>query len=309
MGATSGILALTLLAMGGGHLLARRGLLTPPRTRRLARFLADVAFPLLCLLRIAPMDGATLRAGAGVPIAVILLLALSALLGEGLARAARIEPRHRPGVHFCAALPNWIFLPLPIAAWLYGEAGVLVVLLGNVGAQLFLWTAGVALQSGARRLDLWGLLKNPGLIATAAGIAVALLGLAAPPWPVFAAGRWLLERVGDSAVWLTPFAVGAQLGIRPRWTLDRSLAVILVVRLLLAPLLVALALALRPALFDSVTRQLLVLIAGMPVAFSASALALRFGGDDELAARAVVASTLLAGATVPALQWLLPRLG
>jgi len=44
---------------------------------------------------------------------------------------------------FLAAIPNWIFLPLPIVEAMYGDAGVRTLLLGNVGAQLMLWSFGV----------------------------------------------------------------------------------------------------------------------------------------------------------------------
>ena len=37
---------------------------------------------------------------------------------------------------FLSALPNWVFLPLPIAVGLYGSEGVRFVLLYNLGAQI-----------------------------------------------------------------------------------------------------------------------------------------------------------------------------
>ena len=50
---------------------------------------------------------------------------------------------------------------------------------------------------------------------------------------------------------------------------------------------------------DVLTREVLILVAAMPVALSASALAQRFGADALLAARGILLSTLLALATVP----------
>ena len=73
-------------------------------------------------------------------------------------------------------MPNWIFFPLPIAEALFGADGVREVLLCNVGAQLMLWTVGVWTLQGRRTRGaaLRALLENYGLLATAAGLALAL---------------------------------------------------------------------------------------------------------------------------------------
>jgi len=304
---TFAVLAITMALIGAGHLLARRGLLTPARNQKLAAVLTDGAFPLLCLSRIGAMSGPLLRARVGIPLLMGAVLVLGALVGEVGARLLGLGAEARRSVRFCVAMPNWIFLPLPIVLWRYGNAGAQVVLLGNVGAQFFLWTVGVLLLAGrSAENPLRVLARNMGLWGTAAGIALALSGLRYPSGEAFRAVRWCVDRFGESAVWLTPVTVGAQLFGAAVTTVDRAVASVIASRLVVMPFVVACLLALGGSMgladFDPLTREVVLLISAMPVAFSAGALALRFGADATLAARGVFLSTLLSVLSVPLVE-------
>jgi len=84
-----------------------------------------------------------------------------------------------PTFIFCAAIFNWIYLPLPIVQDLYKDQGVAILLLCSAGVQVLLWTMGVATLHGGKldRDSAINLLKNPGLIATFLGIGLALCGV------------------------------------------------------------------------------------------------------------------------------------
>ncbi len=304
---TFAVLAITMVLIGVGHGLARLGWLTSARNHALAGVLTDVAFPLLCLSRIGAMSGPMLRARVSIPLLMGGVLVLGALVGEVGARVIGLEREARRSVRFCVAMPNWIFLPLPIVVWRYGTPGAQVVLLGNVGAQFFLWTVGVLLLAGRNAENpLRVLARNMGLWGTAGGIALALSGLSYPGGEGFRVLRWCVDRFGESAVWLTPVAVGAQLFGAPVTIFDRAVVWVMASRLLVMPLVVAALLALSTALgfaaLDPLTREVVLLIAAMPVAFSAGALALRFGSDATLAARSVFASTVVSVASVPLVE-------
>ena len=308
MTATFAVLAVTMVLIAAGRMLAMRGVLTPARNQRLASLLTDAAFPMLCLSRISAMSGPLLRERVTIPLLMGALLLLGALIGDVGARVLGLSSEARRSVRFCVAMPNWIFLPLPIVLWRYGNAGAQVVLLGNVGAQFFLWTFGVLLLAGRTAENpLRMLARNMGLWGTAGGIALALAGYMYPTGAAFRAVRWCAERFGESAVWLTPVTVGAQLARSAAARVDRSVAVVLCARLLLLPLLVGGVLAGLAAsgLFaaDPLTRDVVLLIAAMPVAFSASALAMKFGADATLAARAVLVSTVLSVVSGPLVEW------
>lgn len=298
---------LVLVALGW---LARRArLVDGPALGSLSRLVVDFAFPALVLTKLwATVDRAALLAEWYVPVSALVLLPGGWALGRRLSR-------HRTDA-FLVGLPNWIFLPLLIAEALFGDRGVRSVLLFNAGAQLALWTGGIATLTG--RGDPRRLLRNPGLWATALGILGAVLvpgvqGLAARP---AAATGWLtgpgvilegLAFMGAMSVPLTLVITGAQLGGVPLKTAlrpTRRLLVVLGARLLLVPALAAglvLGLEALGVTFDPVARLVLLITAAMPVAISGAVHARRFGGDPDLAAQAVLWSTTASLLTVPLL--------
>jgi hypothetical protein len=227
---------------------------------------------------------------------------------------------------FLVAIPNWVFLPLPIAQALYGDTGVRTVLLCNAGAQLVLWSFGVWILHGSMRQALKNLCTNIGLWATAAGILVALLVPAArdletiapasAPLGMMLPGALVqaLAMVGSLTIPMSLLAIGAQLG-------ELTIAIhrfpkvlwgVLLARLLFAPLVtVAIGFALMKMGFaiPEETRMILYLIATMPVAISCSVMAERFHGDATLAAEGIFYSTFFSLLTVPVIFLLIQQFG
>ena len=91
------------------------------------------------------------RAAWLIPLLGFGLCAVAALIGAAVARVTA-RPALRRTLTFVIGVPNWIYLPLPIAAGLYGEIGTRTVLLCNVGALIWLWTFGVYILSGRSSL-------------------------------------------------------------------------------------------------------------------------------------------------------------
>ncbi len=301
--------AIVLLLVGFGWAARRGRILDGDSLGALSRLNVDLAFPALVLARLlATVDGPTLQAEWYVPVSALILLPLGWWGGRRLTGRATDA--------FLIGLPNWIFLPLLIAEALFGVAGVRTVLLFNAGAQVALWTGGVATLTG--RADPRALLRNPGLWATGLGIGLALvwpaLGAAARA-PASATGGMAvaaglveaLDLFGTLAVPLSLTITGAQLGglplaraLRP----DARLVRVLAARLLALPAVtwgVIVALEAAGLALDPRARLVILLTAGMPVAISGAVHARRFGGDADLAARAVLWSTVLALGTVPLL--------
>ena len=311
-------IASMLVVIGAGWLARRRGAVKGEFTSTLSRIVVDVAFPALVFTQmLGTIDASVIREGwitALLPVALVVVayfvgLVLAPLFGG---RAQRNT------VLFLVASPNWVFLPLPIAGALYGAAGVRVVLLCNVGGQLALWSLGVWILHGDIRPALRGLARNTGLWATAGGIVIALafpgaraLGdLHSAGRPVAgvagAAAVDALAMVGSLTIPLSLLAIGAQLGALPIsiHRLPAPLWGVLLSRLVAAPLVtVALGSALARAGYGlpDVTRQVVYLIAAMPVAIVCGAMVERYGGDSQLAAQGVFASTFFSLLTVPVL--------
>lgn len=308
------------LVMLVGWIIRRRGYLDEKSNSLLSRFTTDVAMPAMVFVQmLATVNPAALQtawvliAGA----AVILLL------GHALGFATRrifATAAQAPTFIFLAGVANWIYLPFPIVKDLYGDEGIRQLLISNVGVQITLWTIGIAILEGGRfdARAATNVLKNPGLLATVAGIILALLVPGLSPtllpgasWGMVAGSTVLsaLDLLGSLTIPLSLILIGAQLAaIRlrgPRPT--RALTGIILVRLLAVPLVmlaIVWLLQLAGVHLPHVTVMVGLIIASMPVAVSCSILAERFGQDTNLAAQSILYTTLLSIATVPALFWL-----
>jgi predicted permease len=319
-------IAAMFLVIVGGWLARRRGFLAADFTATLSRLVVDVAFPALVFTQmLRTVDAAALRDGWIGPVASGLLIVIAYFAGLLLSPVFSSKAQRNTFI-FLVAIPNWVFLPLPIVQALYGDSGVRTVLLCNAGAQLILWSFGVWILHGTVRQAMKNLLTNIGLWATAAGIAIALLfpsvrnlemiDPAAAPLGMMlpAALVQALAMVGSLTIPMSLLAIGAQLG-------ELTIAVhrfpkvlwgVLLSRLVFAPLAtVALGFALMKmgAAIPTETRMILYLIATMPVAISCSVMAERFHGDVTLAAEGIFYSTFFSLLTVPAIFFLIQRFG
>jgi len=315
-------IAAMFLVIVGGWLARRRGFLAADFTATLSRLVVDVAFPALVFTQmLRTVDATSLREGWVGPVACGLLIVIAYFVGLLLSPAFSGKGQRNTFI-FLVAIPNWIFLPLPIVQALYGDTGVRTVLLCNAGAQLLLWSFGVWILHGTMRQAIKNLLTNIGLWATAAGIAIALLfpgvrqleaidPAAAPLGMMLPASLvQALAMVGSLTIPMSLLAIGAQLG-------ELTIAIhrfpkvlwgVLLSRLLFAPLAtIAIGFALMRMGFviPEETRMILYLIATMPVAISCSVMAERFHGDVTLAAEGIFYSTFFSLLTVPAIFFLI----
>lgn len=319
-------IAAMFLVIVVGWLARRRGFLAAEFTATLSRLVVDVAFPALVFTQmLRTVNVEALRAEWFSPLLAALIVFGAYFVGLAVSPLF-CGPAQRKTLIFLVTIPNWVFLPLPIAEALYGAAGVRTVLLCNAGAQLVLWSFGVWILHGSIRQALRNLLTNTGLWATALGIVLALLFPAARELETITAasaslGGMLggalvqaLAMVGSLTIPLSLLTIGAQLGEltiavhrfpRPLWG-------VILARLILAPAVI-LALgyaAIRAGVrIPDTPRMVCYLIATMPVAISCSVMTERYGGDATLAAEGIFYTTLFSLLTVPALFWLIQQFG
>ena len=317
-------IAAMFLVIIAGWLTRRRGFLAAEFTDTLSRLVVDVAFPALVFTQLLrTVNAATLRQGWLAPLLCGLLILIAYATGLLLAPWFSGKTQRRTFL-FLVAIPNWIFLPLPIAQALYGDAGVRVVLLSNVGAQIILWSFGVWILHGSMRQAVKNLCTNIGLWATAAGLVAALLFPAAhaletmnpaqaPPGMMLPGALvQALAMVGSLTIPLSLLTIGAQLGelTIAFHRFPKVLWGVLLTRLLVAPLMtvaIGLALVKMGAPIPAQMWMVMYLIAVMPVAISCSVMTERFGGDTTLAAEGIFYSTFFSLLTVPAVFFLIQR--
>ncbi len=314
------------LVILAGWFARRRGFLAREVTTVLSRLVVDVAFPALVFTQmLRTVDAATLREGWFAPILCALLILIAYVVGALLAPMFSGRSQRNTFI-FLVAIPNWIFLPLPIVQALYGDSGVRTVLLCNVGAQVVLWSFGVWILHGTLRQAVKNLYTNVGLWATALGIIVALLFPAArnlesispadaPPSLLLpGAVVQALAMVGSLTIPMSLLAIGAQLGelTIAIHRFPRVLWGVLIARLVIAPLAtVAIGFGLMKldVAMPEETRLIGYLIAAMPVAISCSVMTERLSGDTTLAAEGIFYSTFFSLLTVPAIFFLVQRFG
>jgi malate permease and related proteins len=311
-------IGMMFLVMVVGWWSARRSYLTPAVTRGMGLLVVQLTFPALIFVQmtgtVTPM---ALRRGWWIPLFAFASIAIAAAIGKGMAPLFKLTDTRARTFAFLVAVPNWVFLPLPIAEGLYGSEGVRFVLLFNFGAQIVLWTLGIRLLQGGKPGEpVWrALLGNAGIWATLGGVTLALV------WPGAAqlghssqdTALWImgdgvtaaLKMIGDLTIPLSLLATGAQLAGMAKagpneW---RILSAISFGRLVLAP--VVTIVLLRGAVLMtgvSLTEAEFItaaIVTSMPVAISCTMFAERFDGDAELSASSIFSSTLLSLVTVP----------
>jgi predicted permease len=311
--------ATLFLLIAAGWASRRRGYLSADTTRVLGRFVVDVCLPALIVVQmIATVNRQSWREDwASLALAAVVFVIA---IGLGVVSSRLLAPKpSRATYAFLVGIPNWIYLPLPIAQELYGDAGVRSVLICNITSQLLIWTVGVAVLRGRIRGDaLRRALLNPGILAAVVGIGVAVLFPEVQRWRGLsvstaaigpAAGKVVLDSlqlVGSLTIPLSLLLIGAQLGgmQRPRSGDAGVLGGLVGIRLVLSPLVTLAAfhaLATLGWAMPEVPRRVALLIAAMPVAVTCGIIAERYDGDAALSARAIFTSTLLCLVTLPAL--------
>jgi len=310
------------LVMAIGWFARWRGYLTEAVGQVMGRMLVDLIFPALVFTQmLKTINPEVMRAGWYLPLLGYGLMVVAEVVALIIIPLFNGKERKNTAI-FLAAMPNWIYLPLPIVQGLFGDAGIRDILLYNVGFQLALWTIGVwTLRTGRPDLKSFrGLLLNPGLMATVAGILLALVWPAARmldsvrPQGIFSATMPLaaifqsLDMLGSLTIPLSLLITGIQLGglKLSDHIPSRNLVGVIVARLIVAPAATVLLMQVAGRFgfrLDDVPRITAYLIAAMPVAISCSIVAERFAGNAALSAKAIFYSTLLSIVTVPAFYY------
>jgi predicted permease len=302
---------------GRARLLERSADTASEAVGPLNRFALLIAFPTLVVAawldpeRRMRIDGAlalaaTVAMGAGVGAAWA--------LGDRTVGGTRLPSRG--ALALVALFGNSAYLGLPLTAAVLGPEALgpasFVVALHvavsvTVGGYLLARWSG---RDASGRVVLRKLASSPLAWSPLVGLGLAALrdaaGLAGHP--ALAAAHAALDGIGRTASPLGLFVLGLFLA-RPRDEVRVPVASDLafgLVRLVVAPLAALVAgrvLGLGP---DAL--RLVVLLSGVPAAISTFAMAHDAGVQPERVARAIVTTTLLSAATIPAMLWLSARI-
>lgn len=227
-----------------------------------------------------------------------LVFALSWILFAIIGKMLRWSPRRIGALTLVCGLGNTAFVGYPMIEALRGQPGLaLATIADQPGCFVMLALGGslaIAVYSGAR-IRAEDIAKRvilfPPFLALLVGIAAGVLG----GWPSLVDS--VLSRIGDSLVPLALFSVGLQVRMQFESGQAGAVAIGLLYKLLLAPLIIY---ALGAALgISGLTLTISVLQSAMAPMISAAILAQQHDLEPKLANLVLVIGIVLSFATVP----------
>lgn len=303
-----------LLLVGAGFFARRRRLLSAQSTNDLARVSIALIYPALVFVSILRLSLADLRAHLALPLLAMLIAMTGFVLGLLAVRfLGRTPPETARAFLFHCLINNYLFLPLPLVLFRYGERGVALLVFASVGYEILLWTLGVMLFSRTeRRRDRLKSLFSPPFLALLASLGLVVLRdrvpwPAPPEWLALAIRTFLdgLQALGAATIAIAMLVAGSRFAVLRFGTmLGRRVWFVSAIRLLAVPLLMIPVLGWIP--MDDITRGILLIIAVMPSAMVSVLFSERYGGDTDFIAGGLLLTHLWAVVTVPLfLAWAL----
>ncbi len=295
--------------IGCGFVARRRGLLSAQGTNDLARISIALIYPALIFISITELSLPELKTHLSLP----LLTMVIALTGFGLGLIAvrflgRVAPETSRAFLFHCLINNYLFLPLPLVLFRYGEKGVALLVFASVGYELLLWSLGVLLFSKevSHRQRLKSLLSPPFVTLMLSLLFVILRDtIAWPPMPEPIALAADTLRTGVRTLAQATIAIAMLIGgsrfavMRFQSILGWRIWLVTGIRLLAVPLIMIPLLQFIP--MDTVSRGILIIVAVMPSAMASILFSERYGGDTDFIASGLLLTHLWALITVPLL--------
>lgn len=277
------------------------GLLNEASARQVNKVIFKTFLPLLVFINIYNSDlTADLRSdllffgAAGVLIEFLVSLVLVLLTEQDNAkRGVMLQGMFRS---------NFVLYGIPITTALFGSqaAGMASVLIAVI-IPMFNALAVLALEMfNGQRPNLWkvlgGIVTNPLILASAAGILCNWLGFTLPN-PVYET----VSSLGGIATPLAFVVLGASLNFGDTGRCLRPLLLTLLVKLLVYPAaFIGAGIGLG---FRGPELAVILTLFGSPIAVSSFTMAQQMGGDDQLAGQLVVFSSVLSIGTIFLLIW------
>ena len=228
-------------------------------------------------------------------------LASAAVLAAGvliaLAAARRLRSGCRPLLCFAMAFSNAGYMGFPLIQALFGDEGMLYASIFNTFFNILLWTAGIWMVSAGGQKSphpLRALLTKPALVAVAAGLVIYLCQV---PVPALIARP--ISLLGGMNTPLSMLITGIIITTSDLKGVIRrgALWYTILLRMLVIPA-VGFGLCLASGT-GGMVGAVVVLLEACPCAAITSVFAVQYHHDEDLAAGAVVVSTLLSILTLP----------
>ncbi len=310
--------ALQILSIFGliacGWFARKRRMISGQGTGELAHIATDLIYPALVFVSILQLSADDLFANALLPALVMVIAFVGFSLGLIAVRfLGRVPAETSRAFLFHCLMNNYLFLPLPMVLFLYGERGVALLVYSSVGYELILWTLGVFLFTGkkepfSRRIKQ---MISPPFVALLLGLAIVCIrDLLAVQLSGMAAALseslvFVAQMLGQGTVAVSVIVAGSRFAVMKSQTiLGWRIWFVSAIRLIVVPLAFIPLLAWLP--LEPMARGILVIVAVMPSAMVSVLFSERYGGDSEFIAGGLLMTHLWALLSVPLfLAWLL----
>ena len=190
---------------------------------------------------------------------------------------------------------NTGFIGIPVALAIIGPESMVYVIVFNFLFNLTIFTFGIMLlkKDNQGKKQSWKDYLSPGLIACIIAFAIYWFQLKLPEEIETLAGYY-----GNACTLLSMIVIGISLaGMKVKDMLkNRRLLVFVFIRFIAFPIL--LALALRPVLSDLLIREVVLLMAALPVGNFPAMLCEQYGRDPKPIAEGIVVTTILSVFTI-----------
>ncbi|MEA3560602.1 MAG: AEC family transporter, partial [Candidatus Omnitrophota bacterium] len=166
-----------------GALAKYKKLLTREAADDISRVVVVVTLPFLYFYTLATQCSRQLLMSAWMlPLAAIGLVLLAYLLGWLISSFLRLDKPRRNTFVYLSAFTNCGFLAIPVAFALFGQQGVVRVVIFNVGYSFLLWTLGVwtLSRSAGKGISPLKNLFNTGMAALLIGLLVGSFSIKLP---------------------------------------------------------------------------------------------------------------------------------
>ncbi len=303
------MLPLILLTLAG-YVLCRLKWIDATFNRQLSLVMLNVFYPCLIVSSIVRnFTWETLLQNWMMPVGTVFILVTGWLVGfASLPILKKQTEATRRCYHFICLMNNYSFLPILMAASLWGEKAIALIIFSALGSELCVWTLGVKALTG-QKLDR-GFLKNlvsvpmGALLGSFAILAIRAVCERQGVSPGATAGdflKTLLETcrmAGGATIPASALICGARIAmLHPSKLFSPLMAGTCVLRLVVIPALCIVGLSLAPIPLD--VRRVLMLISVMPAAMASVTLAEAFGGDSDFSAAAILVTHALCLVTIP----------
>ncbi|MCL1889893.1 MAG: AEC family transporter [Desulfovibrionaceae bacterium] len=295
---------LIVLCLGFGKIARRLGLLPPDAFRTLNVWVLYVAIPAM-VLRLMPYIEWSI--GMILPIVAPFLLWVLAWLYTGLyARVKKIDNATRVALLLGSGLSNTAFMGFPLITAFYGLEGMAVAIVYDMSCFILFCTAGTivvlnaAVRGEGRKARPKDFLRRIFTFPPSLAIICALI------LPCFADISFLnplLDKITPTVAPMAMFSIGLQLEFGGGRQYSAPIAVALIFKLILSPMVILVLALLMEA--QGLIAQVSVLQAGMGAHVTASLMASQFNLNPRLSGLVVAFSIIGALSITPFWWWIM----